>query len=1273
MSIQARVALIGMAGKFANSENLSEFWMNVDSGKDCVRPFPSSRIAELEMMGVGHDPSTFIEGGYLNTILDFEPGIFGIPAEEARFIDPQQRLLLELVEQCILDAGYNPESLSGDRIGVYVAESPNSYTPAIVETSVMSEINSVTSLSASRIAYVYNFAGPALTIGTACSSALVALHQACISLNAKEIDYAVVAAARLFIIPPSYQELTGSPLGSKQQRIRPFDALADGIIGGEGGGAVLLRRFDDSATSSDNIHAIIRSSAVNNNGATSNGINAPSEGSQAKVITSAIRQAGIDPNHLAYIETHGSGTQIGDPIEFNALRSALQSVGYCSSKVPIGSVKSNIGHLDVASGMAGLLKAVLCLKNGRIPPTINHSQPNDQIDFANSDLYVNSSACTMHDFTKRFAGVTSLGLTGTNVHVILERAENCIQATSKPAALEPYIVALSSRTRISLRGLISQTVDYLARHPDVSIANVAFTLNSGRRNLPCSVALLATSIPDLVVKLKGESWSYRESIATHRIGFIIDDLSNFDNRIYNINLRHNSSLRKCLDDLSDTFNRQDIGADLIGQYILFEIGLAKLLQGYGITADAYVGIGTGEIISQYLSGQIDLDTCFKLVSIQAQSRRFVDKGQLPDLAQQLKIHGITGLVYLSGRSEVGTTLYDAFQTAGIFLVQYGAPDDLKGYTSLLKLFELGVNVNWAEATALSSPLHISLPTYCFDRLPYFKELFALEEKPARARSAPAIREGIIDLIRDLCDNQWDYGDKIGNLGINSLQIIHLLNTIENSFGIRPNLELFFRDDTIGELIDNIELSIGASNNHYAARPRDVQNSSSLVEHEDVGYFPASYQQMRIYAADQLSANGSYAMMFAVKMTGYVNVDELQCVLNKLVSRHELLRTTFSLRDGKLLQVVNRPFGVDIDRHSYSGGDVFGELERLHQFNLLEGPLFAITLFHGEQESILIWRAHHIIADGISMGIIYRELADLFCGKQLEEPRVRYRDFVLWQEQQLMESSLLGAQRFWMNLLEGPLRKLSFPKSRFSQAGKHLVHKELGTQVVRSLRRLSEETGATMFVLLLTVYTITLSKFTNKKDVLVLTFSSGRDKGQWDDVVGAFVNDLLLPFDVSDDLEIHEHIRNVKDTVIKALEHQHLPLETVLRAQGLLNRTGLNGAGISAFQVLNNYALEAQAWEHKVRFDIIPTDGNMGDFGLLFRLVEVDEDTMRAEVTYDTEYYAQDDIEEFVHGYERILNEVVNDISVTISDLNVKDYDKLRHNMFSETIDFGMNK
>lgn len=478
-------AIIGYACQFPLAENAEQFWTNLTAGINAIRPFPASRRKDTDRYLSA--AQSYCQGGYLETIDRFDSSFFHISPKEAELMDPEQRLLLQNVYEAVENSGLGGKSLFGTKTGVYIGKDTtgrNEYNNMIDIQHPLKVTSGSTGILASRIAYFLNLKGPCLVVDTACSSSLAAMCLAAQALKAGEIDVAIVAGVSLAYLPTQHNSL----IDSADETIRPFDAQANGTMWGEGVGTVVLKRMDQAVRDNHLIHAVVKGSAMNNNGA-SNGITAPNAEAQEKALIEAWKAADINPETISYIEAHATGTRLGDPIEMKGIANAFRRFTDKKQFCGVGTVKANIGHLVGASGMASVIKMIMAFKHGQLPPVANFQQPNPFIEFADSPVYVNDK---LQDWTAtespRRCGISSFGFSGTNCHVLLEEPPAApVQSEDKQGW---HLLALSARTKGSLRALISRYANYLNETTAVDVQNLCYTANATRGHYEHRIAIL---------------------------------------------------------------------------------------------------------------------------------------------------------------------------------------------------------------------------------------------------------------------------------------------------------------------------------------------------------------------------------------------------------------------------------------------------------------------------------------------------------------------------------------------------------------------------------------------------------------------------------------------------------------------------------------------------------------------------------------------------------------------------------------------------------------
>ena len=504
------IAIIGLSGRFPGAKNITEFWQNIAAKRECISFFDERELRESGIDPNGRTNPNYVPArGILEDAELFDAEFFGFSAREAEITDPQHRLFLEQAWLALENSGYSPESYNG-RIGIYGGSSGMSpyFDKNIRDNRAWRELSGDYLLAiandkdflATRVAYKLNLTGPALTIQTACSTSLVATSLACQSLLNYQCDMALAGGVSLAVPQKAgYLYLEGMIL-SPDGHCRAFDQNARGTVPGNGVGIVVLKRLEDAIADGDWIHAVIKGSAINNDGSLKVGYTAPSIEGQAEVIAEAIALAEVEPETISLIEAHGTGTQLGDPCEIAALTSVFRETTDKKEFCAIGSVKTNIGHLDSAAGIAGLIKTALALEHKLLPPSLHFSQPNPQIDFANSPFYVNTETRQWNaGETPRRAQVSSFGVGGTNAHMVLEEAPE--RESSDPGKRALQLLLLSAKTEPALERACLNLSEHLNNNPQINLADAAYTLAMGRSSFNYRRVVCCSSKEDAYRKL----------------------------------------------------------------------------------------------------------------------------------------------------------------------------------------------------------------------------------------------------------------------------------------------------------------------------------------------------------------------------------------------------------------------------------------------------------------------------------------------------------------------------------------------------------------------------------------------------------------------------------------------------------------------------------------------------------------------------------------------------------------------------------------------------
>jgi malonyl CoA-acyl carrier protein transacylase len=653
------IAIIGVGCRFPGANNPESFWRLLHDGVDAITKVPSNRWN----VDAFYDPNPVTPGkmntrwgGFLEQVDQFDSGFFGISPREAERMDPQQRLVLEVAWEALEDAGLAPELLAGSQTGVFIGIGNYDYGRLLC--SDLSNIDShngtglTLSLAANRLSYLLNLHGPSMAIETACSSSLVAIHSGCQSLRSGESNLVIVGGVSLILSPDMTITFSQARMMAADGRCKTFDASADGYVRGEGCGIVILKRLEDAIRDRDRILALIRGSAVNHDGL-SNGITAPNGLAQQAVIRQALENAGVAPAQISYVEAHGTGTSLGDPIEIRALKAVLTQGRLPEQCCGIGSVKTNIGHLEPAAGIAGLIKVVLSLQYGEIFPHLHLNQLNPYLSLDETPFFIPKERQSWTaGIKRRFAGVSGFSFGGTNCHVILEEAPaSAVIPTKAERPLE--LLTLSAKNEKALQELAQRYEIFLASHRSASVADVCFTANTGRSHFTHRLAIIFKS----TLQLRDSLSFFREGRETS--GLLCSKVSNrkhlkiaflftgqgsqyvdMGRQLYQTQPAFRQTLEHCDEILrpylkkplleilypdiwsskpKSKIQNPELDETAYTQPALFslEYALAELWKSWGITPHVVMGHSLGEYIAACVAGVFSLKDGLKLIATRA--------------------------------------------------------------------------------------------------------------------------------------------------------------------------------------------------------------------------------------------------------------------------------------------------------------------------------------------------------------------------------------------------------------------------------------------------------------------------------------------------------------------------------------------------------------------------------------------------------------------------------------------------------------------------------
>ncbi|NEP11407.1 MAG: SDR family NAD(P)-dependent oxidoreductase [Symploca sp. SIO2C1] len=676
------IAIVGVGCRFpGNANDPASFWHLLHEGIDAIGEVPPGRWD----VDAYYDPNpdapgkTYTkQGGYIQQVDQFDPLFFGISPREAVSLDPQQRLLLEVTWEALENAGITPASLRNSKTGVYVGICTDDYSQRMMSWENLGLMDShfgtgnARSMAVGRLSHLLGLQGPNIQLDTACSSSLVTVHLACQSLRSKESNLAIAGGVNLILWPVGTIGRCRLKAIAPDGRCKTFDASGDGYGQGEGCGMIVLKRLSDATADGDQVLAVIRGSAINHDGPSS-GLTVPNKMAQKELIQQALQNAKVEPNQVSYIEAHGTGTPLGDPIELESLAAVYGQNRPINQPLVVGSVKTNFGHLEAAAGVSGLIKVVLSLQNQEIPPHLHLENPNPHIQWHQMPIVVPTSGIPWQRGNQpRIAGISAFGISGTNAHIILEEAPG--EGNSEDCLERPlHLLTLSAKTENGLAELVSRYQNYLDNHPELDLEDICYTANIGRSHFNHRLAVVAADKTELATKLSDRligkevtgifSGHIPNTTTSPKIAFLFtgqgSQYVNMGRQLYETQPVFRQALNQCNQILSAVLEKSllevlygDVGEreptpnpsqegkargksnnSLLDQtaytqpaLFAIEYALAKLWQSWGIQPDVVMGHSVGEYVAACIAGVFSLEDGLKLIATRGHLMQQLDGG-----------------------------------------------------------------------------------------------------------------------------------------------------------------------------------------------------------------------------------------------------------------------------------------------------------------------------------------------------------------------------------------------------------------------------------------------------------------------------------------------------------------------------------------------------------------------------------------------------------------------------------------------------------------------
>ena len=1050
------IAIIGMSIRIADVDEKSAFWKIIMDGRDCIKEFPPEREEQIKKIAkyrYGKE-MPFYKAAFIDDISSFDDKIFKCTPNEASLMDPNHKVFLQAAYRALDDSGYLNDSIVKSSTGIFLG-----YSPSIKDNyqSIINDVNksdvsvsipyNLCSIAASRLSYLLDLRGPAVVVDSACSSGLSAFDIAIKNLRNNDCNLAIVGGVKLHILPFDDKDYMMG-IESKDGHTRAFDGSSTGSGVGEGAVAFVLKRLEEAEKDHDNIYAVIKGIAMNQDGA-SLGITAPNPESQKSVIENAWKKTGVSPETIEYLETHGTGTSLGDPIEVNSINRAFQD--YTDKKIfcAIGSVKSNFGHLFECGAMVSVFKSVLTLNNKILPKTVNYESINKEIDFVKSAVYINTiNRIWKESNHPRRCGISAFGYSGTNAHMILEEYNNILPKTSEAKA---YFIMFSAETKTSLENLLFKYEKYFAVFSEYDLKNISWTLALKKKHYSHRVIFLANSVDEILEKIK---------------------LIN----------------RNGLENNNDIF------------YAFHKI-------------------------------------------IKTERKNIID-GEIT----------IKEFEQLNREAE---KLFDS---------------DLNGNAlKIINLYCRGANINWSKAFDKDENAYtVSLLSYCFDKCKTWIDMSNFNpESPKRLTTqydhdidnnvnekVKLVIKGKIDLTEiesEICYilqdifkfREIDVYDNFFELGLDSITMVKIFSVLKEKYNFSIDYKEILNGMNVVTLSERIESSINSN------KKQDIK--AEVINNEEKGAF----QLTNIQKAYVLGRNGYYDLgntstHMYLEYETTLDISRLEKALNVLIQKHEMLRAVIN-KDltQKILDNVPYYSISIIDMSNKTLLDAYNEQicirnEMSHYiFDTEKWPLFEVKALVTENKTLLFIGIDLLIADGISLQIICRDLMDIYnnesvgnnIGYSFKEYMCRYS--AIKESEEYKES-----KSYWREKLSNSMVAPSLPlKVKIEDIEKPFFsryQKSFGNGSIQRFRKIAKEHGVTISAILCTAYAETLRRWSEQKNFIINIASYNRYAfdDRVNDIVGDFTAVLLLKVDYDNTLTFWEKVEYIKNNIFEGLQHRY---------------------------------------------------------------------------------------------------------------------------------------
>jgi amino acid adenylation domain-containing protein len=1297
-----KIAIIGVAARFPGAKNIEIFKNNLIEGKKAFNKKPL--IREF----FGNNSKNF----YLDNIDKFDYEFFEILRTEAEFMSPSQRLLLEVINETLDNAAYSRKSLDGSKVAIFCAAGRDGYDKFFKkDENRMNVVGGSDSFMLSRISKFYNWKGINTMVDTTCSSSLVCLNLAKNELLLGNADYAIVCGVNIL---PFYEDGSENDIGiwSKNGVSMPFSSKNDGMTRGEVVSAVMLKKYQKAIEDKDFIHAILRAISVNNNASNTQSLSEPDSKSQSEVIIDCWKKANINPQDIDFIEAHGSGTILGDSLEVEGINKAFDFFNKNKNQklnCPISSVKSNIGHGLSASGLSGLVKAILCLKNRIIFPNTYYRKLDSLFNFKNSYVYVNKKKIILEEKKdkKTLVGVTSLGISGVNAHALLE--EGCAGGGKKRKVLNhktknsDYFFAISGQSENILKKNLVNLLNWLINNKHENIANVSYSLCAGRTHQDYRFSCVCNSTDNLVEEIRRYLAVYKNKKKKKRIIFV------FKNKI-NVYSNIDKILAKFNEKEFIKIKRQKLNKKLILQLCFYRMLLSKGVNIYFSFDKDILKNCQSKILKNILTKDLYLES-FKnsltIVFTNKEMERF-DYGfncnQINFIEKN--IFKISELFYVNGgeinwniffnKNKVAKTELPAYEFKKLRcwhssvkennlknkkdekiinikenrekLLKSIWADKLSMEYSKIKendnFFKLGGDSLLATAVLkdLNNQLKVKLDFEDIFDFPTIYKLFKYIDNKFFNQ-----KDNIINTVKEIWKEVLNLkkcydNDNFFSLGGHSLIASLIIKKIKYIFLVDLDFVDIFNNPTPKELSLFI-FNKKKKENKKSEKKKKIKRGYSIEEKK----IKLSSLQERLYFLEKIEENSSpYNAFDILELPSNINFKILEKAINFLIKRHELLRASIVEDKFKPLQIIRKDFKyslkiVDVERIKKN---------RFIKKNISDKIDFSDKLFNfqiirekrenGIRKIFLLLVFHYIILDDKSLDIFNTELFIVyysFINKKKPALPILYKRYL-----DFIDNENLGNEeeqkKYWKEKMKGdiPFLNLSNNKKRKKISTGRVKTISLEKKYFKEIKKVCEQEGVTIYVFMATIFSLFLSKISGQKDVLFSTPISLRDELDYQNVFGFFINTVVLRFKIKNDISFSELLSEAKEEILDSLKNKHYSIDKLieeLKPDRSVNRPYFLNI------MYQNDPLKKEEVFKSVK-NVLFYKKNI-QFDIKLRTREKENNTMLFFIEYSEELFSSKQIDIFFDILKFILKQVLNNKKIKIKEIDILS-DKEKENL-----------